>query len=93
MFIKPDYNLKNIYEIDLDDLKNQGINALLFDLDSTIMGSKTGCYTKETLEWLEKVKKGFFLLELYQIIIILIILPKYLPVLIFLLYLRLTSLI
>ena len=55
MFIKPDYNLKNIYEIDLDDLKNQGINALLFDLDSTIMGSKTGCYTKETLEWLEKV--------------------------------------
>ena len=60
MFIKPDYNLKNIYEIDLDDLKNQGINALLFDLDSTIMGSKTGCYTKETLEWLEKVKKDFF---------------------------------
>ena len=60
MFINPDYNLKNIYEIDLDDLKNQGINALLFDLDSTIMGSKTGCYTKETLEWLEKVKKDFF---------------------------------
>ena len=27
MFIKPDYNLKNIYEMDLDDLKNQGINA------------------------------------------------------------------
>ena len=46
MFIKPDYNLKNIYEIDLDDLKNQGINALLFDLDSTIMGSKTGCGKK-----------------------------------------------
>lgn len=60
MFIKPDYNLKNIYEIDLEDLKNQGINALLFDLDSTLMGSKTGCYTPETLEWLEKVKQDFF---------------------------------
>lgn len=61
MFIKPDYNLKNIYEIELEDLKNQGINALLFDLDSTLMGSKTGCYTPETLEWLEKVKKDFFI--------------------------------
>ena len=60
MFIKPDYNLKNIYEINLDELKSLGINALLFDLDSTLMGSKTGCYTSETLEWLEKVKKDFF---------------------------------
>lgn len=60
MFIKPDYNLKNIYEIDLDDLKSQGINALLFDLDSTLMGSKTGYYTEKTLSWLENVKKDFF---------------------------------
>ena len=42
MFLKPDYDLKNIYEIDLEDLKNQGIKALLFDLDSTLMGSKRG---------------------------------------------------
>ena len=60
MFIKPDYNLKSIYDIDLEDLKNQGIKALLFDLDSTLMGSKTGCYTPETLNWLQKVKKDFF---------------------------------
>lgn len=60
MFIKPDYNLKNIYEINLEELKELGINALLFDLDSTLMGSKTGCYTEKTLEWLEKVKKDFF---------------------------------
>ena len=60
MFIKPDYNLKNIYEINLEELKNQGINALLFDLDSTLMGSKTGYYTAETLSWLEKVKQDFF---------------------------------
>ncbi len=60
MFLRPDYNLKNIYEIDLEGLKEQGINALLFDLDSTLMGSKTGCYTEKTLEWLNKVKRDFF---------------------------------
>lgn len=60
MFLKPDYNLPSIYDINLEELKNKGINALLFDLDSTLMGSKTGCYTEKTLEWLEKVKKDFF---------------------------------
>ena len=61
MFIKPDYNLKNIYEINFEELKNKGINALLFDLDSTLMASKTGCYTKETLDWLENARKDFFI--------------------------------
>lgn len=60
MFLKPDYNLPSIYNIDLEELKNKGVNALLFDLDSTLMGSKTGCYTEKTLKWLEKVKKDFF---------------------------------
>lgn len=60
MFIKPDYNLKSIYEINLNELKSKGINALLFDLDSTLMGSKTGYYTQEVLIWLEDVKKDFF---------------------------------
>ena len=60
MFIKPDYNIENIYAINLDELKKQGINAILFDLDSTLMGSRTGCYTEKTLEWLNKVRKDFF---------------------------------
>ena len=60
MFIKPDYNLKSIYETDLKDLKSKGINAILFDLDSTLMGSKTGYYTQEVLTWLDNVKKDFF---------------------------------
>ena len=44
MFIKPDYNLKNVYEIDFQELKNQGIKCIMLDLDSTIMISapKTG---------------------------------------------------
>ena len=60
MFIKPDFNLKNIYEIDLELLKSMGVNAMLFDLDSTLMGSSTGYYTQEVLDWLEVVKKDFF---------------------------------
>ncbi len=51
MFIKPDYNLKNVYEIDFNELKKQGIKCLMFDLDSTVMMSKSASFTPETLEW------------------------------------------
>lgn len=59
MFLKPDYNLKNIYEINLEELKNAGIRNMLFDLDSTIMASKSGRYSEKTIKWLELVKKDF----------------------------------
>lgn len=51
MFIKPDYNLKNIYEINFEELKRQGIKCIMFDLDSTVMQSKSATFTKETIEW------------------------------------------
>lgn len=57
--IKTDYNLKNIYEINLDELKSKGIKLLLFDLDSTLMVSKSGKYLPETVDWLDKVKQNF----------------------------------
>lgn len=61
MFLKPDYNLKRIYDIDLDELKSQGIKAMLFDLDSTLMASKSGIYSGEIMQWLDKVRKDFFI--------------------------------
>lgn len=61
MFIKPDYDLENIYAIDLEELKEKGIKNLLFDLDSTLMASRAGKYFDETLDWLEKVRKDFFI--------------------------------
>ncbi len=61
MFLKPDYNLENIYAINLVELKSRGIKNILFDLDSTIMASKSGCYSAETSEWLERVRKEFFI--------------------------------
>ena len=60
MFLKPDYNLKIIYDIDLEKLKNSGIKALLFDLDSTLMKSKSGEYDEKTIDWLKQVNKDFF---------------------------------
>jgi HAD superfamily phosphatase (TIGR01668 family) len=61
MRLKPDYNLESIYAIDLEALKMQGIKAVLFDLDSTIMASNSGCYSAKTLEWLQKVRQDFFI--------------------------------
>ena len=59
MIIKPDYNLKCVYDIDLDELEQQGIKVIMFDLDSTIMISKSGEYRPETVEWLNDVKQKF----------------------------------
>ena len=51
MFLKPDYNLKNIYEINFQELKNKGIKCLMFDLDSTVMMSKSASLLPKTVEW------------------------------------------
>lgn len=61
MLLKPDFNLNTIYEIDLQLLKEQGIKAIFFDLDSTIMVSKSGEYHEKTEKWLEEVNKSFFI--------------------------------
>lgn len=59
MFLKPDYNLKNVYEINFEELKSKGIKCLMFDLDSTVMVSKSGRFTKETLDWFNTFLNDF----------------------------------
>lgn len=59
MFLKPDYNLNKIYDIPAEELKQHGIKALLLDLDSTVMVSKSGKYLPETLEWFSKMQADF----------------------------------
>lgn len=61
MFLKPDYNLKSIYDIDLEQLQKEGVKAMLFDLDSTIMASKSAHYTEEMSKWLQSVREKFFM--------------------------------
>jgi len=59
MILKPHYNLKSIFDINLNELKEKGIKAILFDLDSTLVQSKTGVYRQEVKDWLEVVKRDF----------------------------------
>ena len=59
MFLKPDFNLKSLYEINADELKSRNIEAVLFDLDSTVMASKTGVYDENVYNWLCKMNDEF----------------------------------
>ena len=59
MFLKPDYNLKNVYEIDFKKLKSEGIKCIMLDLDSTVMVSKSANFLPETIEWFNTFIKDF----------------------------------
>ncbi len=61
MFLKPDYDLKSIYDINLDELKSLGVKAILFDLDSTLMASKSGVYSDEVYSFIRNVEEKFFI--------------------------------
>ena len=59
MRLKPDYIYESIYDIDKNELKQKGIKGIFFDLDSTVMQSKTGKFTKKTLDFHEDQKQDF----------------------------------
>lgn len=61
MILKPDYKAKTVFEVDFDALKAMGVTALVFDLDSTVMKSKSGVFTKEAADLLENLQKDFLL--------------------------------
>ena len=62
MIIKADYEAKTIYEINYDKLKQDGIKVIAFDLDSTVMKSKSGTFSEQTLKLFENLKKDFSLI-------------------------------
>lgn len=59
MRLKPTYIAEHVRDINLDDLKNENIKGLMFDLDNTIMAPHTGVYTEEISNWLKLVKNDF----------------------------------
>lgn len=59
MILKPDYNLVSLFDIDFKEIKSKGINALLFDLDSTVMPSKSGEYPIKVIQLLNELKQNF----------------------------------
>ena len=61
MILRPDKNLKDIYDITPEMLKDMGIKAMLIDLDSTTMQSKTGEFSGKTIDWFNQFKKDFYM--------------------------------
>lgn len=59
MRLKPDYNLESIFEINQDELLKKGVKCIFFDLDSTVMQSKSGKFTQKTLEFLNLLRGNF----------------------------------
>lgn len=59
MILKPDYNVVSLFDIDFKEIKALGVNALLFDLDSTVMPSKSGEYPTNVKELLNELKQNF----------------------------------
>lgn len=59
MRMKPDYNLDSIFDIKEEELLKRGIKCIFFDLDSTVMQSKSGKFTPKTLEFLNRLSDKF----------------------------------
>lgn len=59
MLVKPDYNVQCLEDIDFGALKSEGKTVLMFDLDSTLMPSKSGNYLPKTKELLAKLQQDF----------------------------------
>lgn len=59
MILKPDYNHKALDEIDFAALKEQGVEAVVFDLDSTVMASKSAQFDVWVIELLCTLKESF----------------------------------
>ena len=59
MILKPDYNFISLFDIPFDELKKQGIKALMFDLDSTVMPSKSGKFPEKVLQLFETLQQNF----------------------------------
>ena len=59
MILKPDFNLVSVKDIDVDLLYQQGVRAILFDLDSTVMASKSGVFEPWVLEMFDKLSEKF----------------------------------
>lgn len=57
--LKPTYIIDTIRDINTQDLKNEGIKAIIFDLDNTLMAPYTGRFTEEVIMWINAVRKEF----------------------------------
>lgn len=57
--MKPAYIVERVTDINLEELKDDNIKGLIFDLDNTLMPPETGVFPEDIVEWIETVKKDF----------------------------------
>lgn len=57
--LTPTYVVDHVTDINLQDLKDEGIKGLIFDLDNTLMAPKTGKLTEDVHQWLAAAKQDF----------------------------------
>jgi HAD superfamily phosphatase (TIGR01668 family) len=60
-YFRPDKKFKNVSEINLDDLKNDGVKGIILDLDDTLLPSDKRINKEIIDNWLLKAKKEFSL--------------------------------
>lgn len=58
--LKPNQIVNNIYEIDFNNLKKQGINALVLDIDDTLIPRNINDVTPQVYEWVANRKEEGF---------------------------------
>ncbi len=51
--------LKSIFNLPLAELKNQGADTLIFDLDNTLLSYKENSFSKETVDFFKKLSADF----------------------------------
>ncbi len=59
MFLKADFVLQNVLQIDLEEMRKKGVKGFIFDLDNTLMAPNTGVFTEEIKAWLDELMKEF----------------------------------
>jgi uncharacterized protein len=56
----PEHFYDSIYEINLEFLKDDGVKALILDLDNTIIARNSTVATEDLKEWLLRIEKAGF---------------------------------
>lgn len=60
-YLKPDRKFKSVDEINLEELKTEGVRGIILDLDDTLVASDKKTPKEKINKWVQKAKKDFSL--------------------------------
>ena len=59
-YLLPEAVFRNVYEIDLEKLRDRGFLGIIADLDNTLVSARTSSATPELARWMEGVREQGF---------------------------------